>query len=93
MVEESDIRWQYRFVKFNKVLKQLQRFVLKAEFTEIEEQGIIKSFEYTFDFSLKTLQDLLKVKDFQNTLDPKFVLERSFQKNFISDKGTLLIIS
>jgi nucleotidyltransferase substrate binding protein (TIGR01987 family) len=87
MSEVKDIRWQYKFVKFNKVLKQLVRFLEISELTEIEEQGVIKAFEYTFEFAWKTLQYLLKSDGIQNIANCKEVFESSLASGYISDKS------
>jgi nucleotidyltransferase substrate binding protein (TIGR01987 family) len=86
MSEVKDIRWQYKYVKFNKVLKQLTRFLEISELTEIEEQGVIKAFEYTFEFAWKTLQYLLKSEGIQNIANYKEVIESSLASGYISDK-------
>ena len=49
----------------------------------MEEQGLIKSFEYTYELSWKTLQDLLKYKGYQGIIGPKPVIEQSFQDGYI----------
>jgi len=64
MYEEQDIRWLQRFSNFIKALSQLERFVQKEDLNEMEEQGLIKSFEYTYELAWKTLQDLMKEKGF-----------------------------
>lgn len=54
---ELDIRWEQRFSNYNKALAQLERFLLKKKLNEMEEQGLIKAFEYTYELAWKTLQD------------------------------------
>ena len=83
--KNKDIRWHQRFINFNKALAQLERFVDKSELNEMEEQGLIKSFEYTFELSWNTLQDLLKEKGYSNIIGPRPVIEQSFQDDYISD--------
>ena len=49
-MEDKDIRWKQRFSNYSKALSQLELFVNKGEeLNEMEEQGLIKSFEYTFE--------------------------------------------
>ena len=83
--DNIDVRWLQRFVNFNKAFKQLERFVLQKELNEMELQGLIKSFEYTYELSWKTLQDFLKEKGYSNITGPKPVIEQSFQDGFIID--------
>ena len=48
MKNREDIRWVQRFSNYNKALAQLKRFFAKKELNELEEQGLIKAFEYTY---------------------------------------------
>ena len=82
---ESDIRWQQRFINFNKAFSQLERFMQEKSLNEMEEQGLIKAFEYTYELSWKTLQDLLKEKGYTDVVGPKPVIEQSFQDGYIVD--------
>jgi hypothetical protein len=47
MHENKDIRWVQRFANYKKALRQLAKFLAKGDLNELEEQGLIKSFEYT----------------------------------------------
>ena len=82
---ESDIRWQQRFINFNKAISQLDRFMQEKSLNEMEEQVLIKAFEYTYELSWKTLQDLLKDKGYTDVVGPKPVIEQSFQDGYIVD--------
>ncbi|MBI9071373.1 MAG: nucleotidyltransferase substrate binding protein [Melioribacteraceae bacterium] len=81
----QDIRWEQRFANFNKAFKQLERFIKVEELNEMEQQGLIKAFEYTYELSWKTLQDFLKEKGYIGILGPKPVIEQSFQDGYITD--------
>jgi nucleotidyltransferase substrate binding protein (TIGR01987 family) len=81
----KDIRWQQRFVNFNKAFNQLEKFLTHIELNDMEEQGLIKAFEYTYELSWKTLQDLLKEKGYNNIAGPKPVIEQSFRDAYIED--------
>ena len=80
----KDIRWHQRFNSFNKAFNQLERFVAKEELNEMEEQGLIKAFEYTYELSWKTLQDLLKEKGYSDVVGPRPVIEQSFHDGYIT---------
>ena len=81
----NDIRWHQRFINFNKAFRQLEKFIKEEELNEMEKQGLIKSFEYTFELSWKTLQDLLIEKGYNNIAGPRPVIEQSFQDSYIMD--------
>lgn len=57
----------------------------KEDLNEMEEQGLIKAFEYTYELSWKTLQDLLKEKGYRDIIGPRPVIEQSFQDGLITD--------
>ncbi|MFT5877799.1 MAG: nucleotidyltransferase substrate binding protein (TIGR01987 family) [Dokdonia sp.] len=82
---ENDIRWLQRFQNFNKAFDQLELFLAQGELNKLEEQGLIKAFEYTFELAWKTLQDLLKHKGYLDIVGPKPVIKQSFQDGYITN--------
>jgi nucleotidyltransferase substrate binding protein (TIGR01987 family) len=81
--KKEDIQWHQWFISLKKAFNQLERFIAEEELNEMEEQGLIKAFEYTYELSWKTLQDLLKEKGYNDILGPKPVIEQSFQDGYI----------
>ncbi len=55
----QDIRWTQRFSNYRKALAQLQKFIDKKNLSDLEEQGLIKAFEYTYELAWNTLKDYL----------------------------------
>jgi len=90
-MENEDIRWRQRFVNYKKALSKLSeiaedkdaRFIL--ELSELEIEGIIQRFEYTFELAWKTLQDLLRSKGFNEISGPNPVIEQSFADGYITE--------
>ena len=60
MTEKNDIRWIQRFNNFKKALLQLKKFIDKSTLNELEEQGIIQSFEYTYELGWNVIKDYLE---------------------------------
>jgi len=59
----EDIRWIQRFSNYRKALAGLSEAVTLAEerdLSDLEQQGLIQGFEFTFDLAWKTLQDYLR---------------------------------
>ncbi len=83
--ESQDIRWHQRFSNFMKAFNQLKGFIATKNLNKLEEQGLIKAFEYTYELSWKTLQDLLEDKGYVNIAGPKPVIEQSFRDGYILD--------
>ncbi|MBK9334040.1 MAG: nucleotidyltransferase substrate binding protein [Ignavibacteria bacterium] len=90
-MENNDSRWEQRFKNYRKALSKLseiaegndRQFILKI--SELETEGIIQRFEYTFELAWKTLQDLLRSKGFVEISGPNPVIEQSFADGYISD--------
>ena len=60
-------------------------FLEVKSLNKFEKQGLIQAFEYTFELSWKTLQDLLKEQGFTDVIGPRPVIELSFQVGYIED--------
>ena len=58
--EKKDIRWMQRLANFQKAFSQLKKFIDKGVLSELEEQGLIKAFEYTFELAWTTLKDFME---------------------------------
>lgn len=80
---DQDIRWQQRFSNYKKALGQFNKFIAREELNELEEQGLIKAFEYTYELAWKTLQDFLRDKGYVDIAGPKPVIEQAFQDGYI----------
>ena len=86
MIDEShDIRWKQRFSNFLKALSQLQKFIDKGELSELESQGLIKAFEYTFELAWTTLKDFLEYRGQTGIYGSRDAIRKAFQLNLIED--------
>jgi len=82
---ESDIRWRQRFGNFQKAFAQLEKFLVKAELSELEEQGLIKAFEYTYELAWTTLQDFLKYRGQSDIYGSRDAFRKAFQLGILED--------
>ncbi|HAQ18110.1 MAG TPA: nucleotidyltransferase [Prolixibacteraceae bacterium] len=58
----KDIRWIQRFHNYRKALARLGNAIALSEerlLSDLEQQGLIQAFEFTFDMAWKTLQDFI----------------------------------
>lgn len=78
------IRWKQRFQNLEKGFAQLQKGLAIAKPSEIEQQGIIQSFEFTFELAWKTLKDYLESQKV-NAPFPREVIKESFKYHLIAD--------
>ncbi len=88
-MDQKDIRWIHRFSNYKKALAKLGEVAKDADLTalsELEKEGLIQRFEYTFELAWKTLQDLLIFKGYTDVVGPNPVLEQSLKDGYIKDE-------
>lgn len=78
------IRWKQRFENLSKAYAQLKKGLKISKPSEIEQQGIVQSFEFTFELSWKTLKDYLESKGSSASF-PRDVIKEAFQHQTITD--------
>ncbi len=84
MKETNDIRWKQRYDNFQKACTQLGKFIEKGELNELEEQGLIQCFEYTFELAWKTMKDYLEDEGFM-VKSPRETIQLAYQNDIIKD--------
>lgn len=83
--EKKDIRWVQRFRNFNKAFSQLQKFINKKDLNELEEQGLIKSFEYTYELGWNTLKDYFEYQGNNEIKGSRDAINEAFRLGLITD--------
>jgi nucleotidyltransferase substrate binding protein (TIGR01987 family) len=82
---QNDIRWKQRFYNYQKALAQLTKFIEKGELSELEEQGIIKAFEYTYELAWKVIKDYYEEQGEVSIQGSRDALRLAFQRGLITD--------
>jgi len=83
-----DIRWQQRFVSYQKALLQLQGAVelsLQRALSPLEKQGVIQVFEFTHELVWNMLKDFLRDQGNQNIKGSKDATREAFKVELIGD--------
>ena len=81
----KDIRWIQRFNNFSKAFGQLTRFIEKGELNELEQQGLIQSFEYTHEIAWNCLKDFLEYRGSKGLYGSKDATREAFRLGLIED--------
>jgi len=81
----QDVRWQQRFKNFINAYKLLGEAVRMEQPSELESEGLIQRFEYTFELGWKTLTDYLEEKGFAEIVGSKDAIRLAFNNDIISD--------
>lgn len=89
----QEIRWHCRFTNFSRAYSLL-REALEDDveyLSELEREGVIQRFEYTFELSWKLLKDKLEHDGVVlPTITPRAVIRQAFQAKLIDDCETWL---
>jgi nucleotidyltransferase substrate binding protein (TIGR01987 family) len=84
-----DVRWVQRFSNYKKALAKLKEVATGERvnlLTELEKEGMIHRFEYTYELAWKTLQDLLAYNGYKDIVGPNPVLEQALSDGYIADE-------
>lgn len=80
-----DIRWIQRLSHFSKALGQLRKFIDKGELNELEEQGLIQAFEYTYELAWNTLKDYFEAQGEINLHGSRDTFRLAFKRGLIEN--------
>ena len=85
-------RWQYRFDNYKRafcLLREAIELQQERELTDLEKEGIIQRFEYTWELAWKTLKDYLENEGVVlDKITPKAVLVASLEAKIITQHET-----
>jgi nucleotidyltransferase substrate binding protein (TIGR01987 family) len=82
---DLDIRWKQRFSNYKKALSQLTEFIERGKLNKFEEQGLIQSFEYTYELAWNLLKDYLEAQGSQNITGSRNAITEAFKVGLISN--------
>ena len=88
MTNNQDIRWQQRFSNYVKALRQLGGAVelrRQRPLTDLEKQGLIQAFEYTYELGWNTLKDYLLYQGIAGLVGARDTIRQGFRLELITD--------
>jgi len=82
-------RWLYRFANFKRaflLLREAIYTIQERELSQLEKEGIIQRFEYTWELTWKVLKDYLEHKGIVlGTITPSAVIKAAIEANLIKN--------
>ncbi len=84
----ENIRWVQRLDHFTKALAQLTKFVEKKKLNELEQQGLIKAFEYTYELAWNTIKDFFENQGETDIHGSRDAFRLAFRRGLISNGET-----
>jgi nucleotidyltransferase substrate binding protein (TIGR01987 family) len=84
-MNQKQLRWKQRYINLNKAYKQLSEAVNRyPNLSDLEKEGLIQRFEYTFELAWKTLKDYLESKGVVVAF-PRDVIKEAFSSQIIRE--------
>jgi nucleotidyltransferase substrate binding protein (TIGR01987 family) len=84
----QDIRWKQRFDNYSKALCQLTKFIEKSELNDMEQQGLIQCFEYTYELAWNTIKDVFETQGEMSIMGSRDAFRLAFRRGLIEDGET-----
>ena len=85
---DEDIRWKQRFHNYRKALATLKSAVELAAsrgLSDLEKQGLIQCFEFTFELAWNVLKDYLTDQGIIGIIGSKGAVRHAFEKELIDN--------
>jgi len=87
--QQTDIRWKQRFQNFCRAFGLLRDALTSKnldEYSDLEREGIVQRFEYTFELGWKTFKDYLEFCDIPLTeVTPRKVIKECAATNIFGE--------
>lgn len=84
-MSEQDIRWLQRLSNYRRALSQLKKFIDKGDLNELEQQGLIKAFEFTHELAWNVLKDYFEYQGNSSISGSRDATREAFQHNLIAE--------
>jgi len=84
----KDIRWKQRFENYKKALATVKSAVELAasrDLSDLEKQGLIQGFEFTFELAWNVMKDFLEEQGITGIIGSKGAIRHAFNKGIIED--------
>lgn len=86
-----DVRWKQPLNNYSKALSQLNvgiQLYNQRPLSSIEQQGLIKAFEFTYELAWNVMKDFLEHQGVIDIIGSRDAFREAFQNNLIHDADT-----
>ena len=84
-MSDTDTRWQQRLSNYRRALSQLQKFIDQGTLNELEQQGLIKAFEFTHELAWNVMKDYLQYQGNNAIHGSRDATREAFQLGLLDD--------
>jgi nucleotidyltransferase substrate binding protein (TIGR01987 family) len=82
---KQEKRWEQRLEDFQKAYSRLESALSNTELEELEKDGVVQRFEFTFELAWKTLKDYAEEQGFADVASPKKAIQKAFEIGLFED--------
>jgi nucleotidyltransferase substrate binding protein (TIGR01987 family) len=85
---DKDVRWKQRFQNYKKAFLTLKKAVDLAasrELTDLEKQGMIQGFEFTFELAWNVMKDYLEDQGITDIIGSKGAVRHAHNKGLVQE--------
>jgi len=86
---KQDIRWIQRLDGYRRAVAKVSQAVDNMQLdrmSDLEKEGLIQRFEYTYELAWKTLQDFIRAQGIQDVAGPKAVIRQAIDLGYIANR-------
>lgn len=90
MTSDPDTRWLQRLANFRKARAQLAEAVVlsgQRPLSDIERQGMIKAFEFTYELAWNVMKDYFEFQGNTLITGSRDAIREAFQRSLVADGG------
>lgn len=90
-MQQEDIRWKQRFSNYQKALDRLAEGIALSQerpLSQLEKQGLIQAFEFTFELGWNVLRDFLRDRGIERIIGSRDAIREAFSAGLIEDGET-----
>ncbi len=78
-------KWKNKLENFENANAQLQKALEQKQFNDLEREGVIQRFEFTFELAWKTLQAYHESNGHEEIRGPRKCIKQAFADHLITD--------
>ncbi|WP_243371732.1 nucleotidyltransferase substrate binding protein [Geotalea sp. SG265] len=87
-MDNLDVRWRQRFSNYQKALKHLEQVVKlchERQLSDIEKQGLVKAFEFTYELAWNVMRDYFTYQGNVAISGSRDAIREAFKRGLIVD--------
>lgn len=82
---DQQIRWKQRLQNYEKAFQNFSLFIEKGQLNDLELQGLVKAFEYTFELAWNTIKDFYEYQGEEGIQGSRDAITLAFQRGLIAN--------